>query len=96
MIKIIFGICCIFSFTLLSIANINGIEKDNNIQIPTILSNQTIQWNTYENINYGIKLSYPSNWIKWEEDIAPGDYVTNIGPFKAPFDTNNKEIKKGL
>jgi hypothetical protein len=96
LIKVLLGITGIFLINiLLSNTSINGNAIDNRIQKSNLMSNQTVQWNTYENTNYGIKLKYPNNWVKWEGDIAPGDYVTNIVLFKAPFDTNNNKIKQG-
>lgn len=93
LIKILFGI---FLFTLLlSNIKINGFGIVNSMQQSNILPIQLVQWITYENTNYGVKLKYPNNWIKWEGDITPGDFVTNIVLFKAPFDTNNNEIKQG-
>ena len=42
---------------------------------------------SFENNSYGIKMQYPANWTKDEEDLDPTDPITNIVTFSAPFDS---------
>ena len=42
---------------------------------------------SFENNSYGIKIQYPANWTKEEEDLDPTDPITNIVTFSAPFDS---------
>jgi S1-C subfamily serine protease len=40
---------------------------------------------SFENNSYGIKIQYPANWTKDEEDLDPTDPITNIVTFSSPF-----------
>jgi hypothetical protein len=42
---------------------------------------------SFENNSYGIKIQYPVNWTKDEEDLDPTDPITNIVTFSSPFDS---------
>jgi len=42
---------------------------------------------SFENNSYGIKIQYPANWTKDEEDLDPTDPITNIVTFSSPFDS---------
>lgn len=86
-------------FVISSIILINTVygstsDKDHGTDVLPIL-NQPVKYDTYYNKDYGIKLLYPDNWIKLEGDLTPGDYITNIVLFKAPFDTDDKQIRIG-
>lgn len=50
---------------------------------------------TYNNTNYGIEVSYPSDWKIEEKDFQSGDFFTNIVEFRPPFDAKNKLTATG-
>jgi hypothetical protein len=51
--------------------------------IPTIavLGQEQEQFLTYQNLDYGIRIQYPTSWEVHEGDIEPGDYATDIVTF---------------
>jgi hypothetical protein len=40
---------------------------------------------TYQNSSYGIRIQYPANWTKDEQDYDPNDNITYIVDFNSPF-----------
>jgi S1-C subfamily serine protease len=40
---------------------------------------------TYQNSSYGIRIQYPANWTKDEQDFDPNDTETNIVAFSSPL-----------
>lgn len=61
-------------------------EEEGEAQSEQLVSMQSIEWIKYNNSAYGVSLEYPSIWKPIEGDITPGDFVTNIVTFQAPFD----------
>ena len=84
---------------IVSLISINNVLASSDTEVTDsksgFIQSEPVKWNTYENKDYGIKLQYPDNWVKLEGDLTPGDYITNIVLFKAPFDTKDEEIEKG-
>ena len=73
---VIFTLC----LTLSSIIELNaeGQREDFNIITPNQSNISNVEkFETYENSKYGIKIDYPSNWLKTE----PGSTI-GLGPYK--------------
>lgn len=88
---------CIFIILIVIVTNnvfASTDDEDKSLE-PAVVQTLPNAWNNYENLDYGVNLQYPNNWIKFDGDIAPGDFVTNIVTFKAPFDSTDEEIEKG-
>jgi S1-C subfamily serine protease len=51
---------------------------------------------SYENSTYGIRIQYPANWTKDEQDSNPADSVTNIITFYSPLDSRVDEYSENL
>jgi S1-C subfamily serine protease len=55
---------------------------------------------TYQNSSYGIRIQYPANWTKDEQDVDPNDTITNIVTFSSPltsrFDIYSENLGIGL
>jgi hypothetical protein len=48
-------------------------------------SNLTNAILTYQNNSYGIRIQYPANWTKDEQELDPNDNVTNIVALSSPL-----------
>jgi PsbP-like protein len=48
-------------------------------------SNLTNAILTYQNNSYGIRIQYPANWTKSEQELDPNDNVTNIVALSSPL-----------
>jgi eukaryotic-like serine/threonine-protein kinase len=51
---------------------------------------------SYENSTYGIRIQYPANWTKEEQDSNPADSVTNIVTLYSPLDSRVDEYSENL
>jgi S1-C subfamily serine protease len=51
---------------------------------------------TYQNSYYGIRIQYPANWTKDEQDIDPIDGVTNIVAFISPLTSRFDDYSETL
>lgn len=93
--KVMISLFFIVGLMSTSIVFASSSENENRESELSDIPSQPTKWDVYENNDYGVIMQYPNNWIKFEGDIAPGDYVTNIVTFKAPFDTSDEEIETG-
>jgi S1-C subfamily serine protease len=51
---------------------------------------------SYENSTYGIRIQYPANWTKDEQDSNPEDSVTDIVTLYSPLDSRVDEYSENL
>lgn len=51
---------------------------------------------SYENSTYGIRIQYPANWTKDEQDSNPADSVTNIVTLYSPLDSRVDEYSENV
>jgi hypothetical protein len=67
-----------------------------NATIPTS-TNQTNAILTYQNNSYGIRIQYPANWTKDEQDFDPNDNITtNIVAFYSPVENSSDTYSDNL
>jgi S1-C subfamily serine protease len=55
-------------------------------QLSSATASTTSDILTYENTSYGIRIQYPANWTKDEQDFDPSDGITDIVSFSSPFE----------
>jgi hypothetical protein len=72
------------------ISRIINIPKDipNSSSSSSIVPNSSNLTNailTYQNNSYGIRIQYPANWTKSEQELDPNDNVTNIVALSSPL-----------
>ena len=51
---------------------------------------------TYQNCSYDIRIQYPVNWTKDEQDITANDTVTNIVSFSSPLTSRFDKYSENL
>jgi S1-C subfamily serine protease len=51
---------------------------------------------TYQNSAYGIRIQYPANWTKDEQDFDPNDGVTDIVVFSSPLENRLDRYSENL
>jgi S1-C subfamily serine protease len=63
---------------------------------PFVSSTATSDILTYQNSAYGIRIQYPANWTKDEQDFDPNDGVTDIVVFSSPLENRLDRYSENL
>jgi hypothetical protein len=74
------------------------VPNSTNLTNPTIpnSTNLTNAILTYQNNSYGIRIQYPANWTKAEQDVNPNDNITNIVIFTSPHENTSDNYSEYL